>query len=420
MRFDTPLRARHEAYVRSIAGAASADRAASARPGAATGQRQAAAGIDYIPYGPIELKAGPGCELPAVFDAVETEYAAIRRGAGLLDAPHRGTIRVTGADRRDFLGRMVTQQLEDLAAGVVRESFLLNRQGRIEADLLVIDLGDWIYLDVDVHQAAGTVALLEGFLFTEDVDLRDETASMHRIALHGVGAVDVLAAASGTRGWTLGALRAGALEIAGVEVIAARRDQVGAPGVELLVPRVKAERVWEALLAADAAGDSSPQRVRPVGWYAFNTARIEAGTPLFNIDFGTTNLPHETGVLRERVSFEKGCYPGQEVVARLENLGRPKQQLRGLRLTGDGLPLAGAEVLPRGSAADAAAIGVVTSSTLSPMLSAAPVAFAMMRSEALDEGTPVAVSAEGQLAEAEVASLRFWPAAATGAQPEGG
>ena len=130
------------------------------------------------------------------------------------------------------------------------------------------------------------------------------------------------------------------------EIFVMRDDTTGSVGLHLFVPRHRAEAVWTTLLDLDATVGEGKRRIRPIGWYAFNIARIEAGTPLMNVDFGPPHLPHETGLLRQRVSFSTGCYPGQEVVARMENLGKPKQSLSGLRMTGEALPVAGDSVFP--------------------------------------------------------------------------
>ena len=183
-------------------------------------------------------------------------------------------------------------------------------------------------------------------------------------------------------------------------VVAARRDQTGDAGVELFVPRESADTVWASLLAAPD--------VRPAGWFAYNTARIEAGTPLFNIDFGPTNLPHETGVLRDRVSFIKGCYLGQEIVARMESLGRPKQCLVGLRPAEDLLPVAGGQVFAPEDGGMGEQVGWITSSTVSPMLGAVPIAFGLVKSARAEPGTELVVNAEGAQTKATVCSLAFW------------
>lgn len=375
-----------------------------ARPGAARGRRMEPPVVEYVAYGRAGEKASG--EIVATLGDLESEYAAVRRGAGLLDGPHRATILVTGSDRRDFLNRMVTQELKDLDAGVARQTFWLNRRGRIISDLLLAEFGDRILADLDVHGAGQVVESLGEFLFTEDVEITDVTDEFHHLALHGPQTPRVIAAATGDPDAAdLPDLACATLDVGGVEVMAVRRDQTGGPGVELILPVADAEAVWDALLAAGATLDEGRTRVRPIGWHAYNIARVEAGTPLFNIDFGTDSLPHETGVLAQRVSFTKGCYLGQEIVARTEHLGRPKQQLVGLRPARDLLPVAGADIVDAGGKA----VGAVTSSTLSPMLGAVPIAFAMIRQAAMED--PVRVAAEGELAEAIIGPLQFYPAA---------
>ncbi len=381
------------------------------RPGAARGSRVEPPEVQYVAYGRGDQTPTTGCELVATLGDLESEYAAVRRGAGLLDSPHRATVRITGSDRRDFLNRMVTQELKDLDPGTVRQTFWLNRRGRIEADLLLAEMGDHVLVGLDVHGAPKAVESLGEFLFTEDVEITDVTDTCHHLALHGPMAARVIAAAGDDPRdpdvADLPDLTCKAIVVGGNEVVAIRRDQTGGPGFELIMQRVDAEAVWDALLAAGRTLGDGPPRVRPIGWHAFNIARIEAGTPLFNIDFGTDSLAHETGLLAQRVSFTKGCFLGQEIVARTENLGRPKQRLVGLRPDRDLLPTAGAEVVD----ADGKAVGAVTSSTLSPMLGAVPIAFAMIRQAAMDG--PVRVEAEGELTDAVIVGLKFHEAEAS-------
>jgi len=154
-------------------------------------------------------------------------------------------------------------------------------------------------------------------------------------------------------------------------------------------------------------------RMRPAGWHAFNIARIEAGEPLFYVDFGPTNLPHETGVLYDRIRFDKGCYLGQEVVARMESLGKPKQVLRCLKvgevLTEDSQqPITGDLIYPADDR-DADAIGAVTSSTLSPMLGQTAICFAQVKSKNADPGASLDIEVSGARIRAVVQdSLQVW------------
>jgi len=416
MSHQTPLERHHEAYVKADASPGLMGYTAAQRPGAAVGQpleRQ----VQYINYGPREPAANESpafsCRIVASFGDVEREYAAIRRGAGLFDCPHHGTLLIVGnaIERREFLNRMLTQELKDLAPGIAKSAFWLNRKGRIQADLLLAELGDRAFIDVDVHQSASTVKTLSEFLFAEDLSIRDASAEYHHIAVHGKLAPQVIAAACGFDDFNLEPSRAAMISIDGVEVVAVRRDQTGEPGFELIVSCQLAAAVWEFLLATDHIVGQDKHRVRPIGWFAFNIARIEAGTPLFNIDFGPSNLPHETGILHDRVSFTKGCYLGQEIVARMESLGKPKQMLVGLKILGDFLPVAGGQVFEQ--CADQSMgqqLGLVTSSALSPMLGATPIAFATVKSAYAQAGTSVLVNAEGAQVPAIVGPLRFWPA----------
>ena len=408
MRYDTPLRQRHQRYVEQAVEQPTVDVAAANRPGAASGQRVGNPEVEYIPYGPREESGDPTCEIAAAYTDVEVEYAAIRRGAALMDLPQQGTIKFTGSERHDFLNRMLTNELSGLDAGRCVQSFWLNRKGRIESDLLLMEHGEALFAALSAHQAAQTIESLDSFLFTEDVEIADVSDSIHQLAIHGKRATEVLAAACGDESCEVGPGQCVNVEIAGASVLAARHDPTGEPGMTLLVLRDQVEAVWDALLATDDVLAEGKRRIRPVGWYAFNIARIEAGTPLFNIDFGTNNLPHESGLLAQRVSFTKGCFLGQEVVARMENLGRPKQTLIGFKCQGELLPVSGAQVFDSGSERLSDPIGTVTSSTLSPMLGAASIGFLMMKTAKAQVGATVRINAEGGQVDAELTSLWFW------------
>jgi len=373
--------------------------------------RHRAAEAELLTYGPPEA----GVELPECFGSIELEYAAIRKHAGLLDQPNRGVLAITGDDRRDFLSRMLTQDLASLAPYGLMRSFWLNRKGRIVADLRVIELDDRTLLDLDVHAAEPTAESLDGYLFSEDCTIVDQTEVLHRLALHGPNGATVLAGVTTHRaGPTLDGLPDGGacvVEFDGAEVIAARDDTAGSPGLELFVPSDRAADLYDRLAAAPRDADAKPpeppdpSRARPTGWHAFNTARIEAGTPLFNLDFGPDSLPNETAVLRDRVSFDKGCYLGQEIVARIESHGGPKRTLVALRFTSDAAetpqPATGAHLFGAGDAAGDP-VGAVTSSTISPMLGAEPIAFAVVRTNLVEPGTELEVFADGGRARAAV------------------
>jgi folate-binding protein YgfZ len=385
--------------------------------------RHLAAGASLVPWGE-GTEGADAARLVESFGEIELEYTAIRRFAAILDAPHRGVLEITGTARIEFLNRMVTHDVRTLEVGHTRRAFLTNRKGRIDADLRILHLPDRLVIDLDATVAPTVATALGAFIFDEDVAVADATERTHRLALHGPAAARLLAAVAPDHGAAIAALRPGAVieaSIAGHGVIIERWDSTGDPGFELTMPLGAAPDVHGAILGAglppprEAAGaPAHPFRLRRIGWHAWNIARIEAGTPVFLIDFGPSSLPAETGVLHDRVSFTKGCYPGQEVVARMQHLGRPKQVLAALRLAAPGpdphwQPVTGAEVIPADAPADAPAIGAVTSSTRSPMLSDALICFAQVKWDHAQPGTALGVrTALGVVPGVVGDSLHFW------------
>ena len=336
----------------------------------------------FIPYGDRVRIVG---ELALV----ELEYAAIRKAAALLDSPHRGLLRVTGRDRLDFLHRMLSNDCRSLQPGQVQRNFLLNAKGRIMADMLVAEREDATLIDLDVYSAAVVAAELGKMLFGEDVQIADLGGSHHCVSVHGPKSPRV-------RDWWVEAT-AGEAEHWWLEA-----SETGEAGFHLWSPAASVRRFAER---AEELRDTFD--LRPIGWLAFNIARIEAGRPMFNIDFGPDSLPHETGVLDEAVSFTKGCYRGQEIVARMQSLGHPAKLLVGFRGEGDAVPVAGSPVLD-GTSADAATVGAVTSSTFAPMLSQAPIGFAMVKWARREAGTQLYIPADGRNMAATVSGLKFY------------
>lgn len=360
----------------------------------------------FLPYGPPDAPI----DVPGALAPVEVEYAALRKGCILFDQPHRGTIEATGPDRLEFLNRMLTQDVKALAPWHHRPSFWLNRQGRLVADLRLCETPERLLLDVDAHAVGATLESLAQYHFAENLELTDATAREHRLALHGPTSIRLLELASQhAAGPALADLAPGTacrVTIAGAPVLIERTDLTGEIGLELTLAADDAGKVWDHLVAVGALPDLDPDtgrpatdpsptqaeaRMRPAGWLALNTARIEAGVPLFNVDFGPNSLPAESSLLRTRVDFKKGCYLGQEIVARMDSRKSIKQAVAAVRFdapTGAdaALPVAGAPVYAD-DAPDADPVGAITSSTISPMLGAAPIALATLRASHLEPGT---------------------------------
>ncbi|MFN0011887.1 MAG: YgfZ/GcvT domain-containing protein [Phycisphaerales bacterium] len=403
-------------------------------------------------YGPAATgvggQGGAGqVEVVQAFEPLDVEYAALRRASGLIDLPQRATIEVRGTDRLDFLNRMLTQELKGVQPLSATRAFWLSRQGRIDADLRVLVLEDRVLLDVDVFALAKTLQTLAAYIISEDVEMADRTEEFHRFALHGPAARAALDRAStpvrGQASTELAPGQVAVVRIAEAECIVDRADTAGEIGLEVLVAANLAAGVHAEVLRAGgfvrnpqgviAHTSTKGALVRPIGWGAYNVARIEAGTPFYFLDFGPTNVPHESGVLDSRVSFTKGCYLGQEIVARLHARGQPKERLVGLRLPGPPVPgksgtggadfdatadfdpplvpqpVTGAAVFLADSTTSAEQVGSVCSSAVSPMLGGVPVCFAMVRSKHLTPGAAFVVECEGAMLPAAMQQgLVFW------------
>jgi folate-binding protein YgfZ len=213
--------------------------------------------------------------------------------------------------------------------------------------------------------AEAVVDDLTNMVFGEDLAIRNISDSHLRLSMHGPKAQPAAT---------------------GIDDPAARypHDQCGGKAMHLWVEVERAADAWDRLLEVEG--------VKPLGWMAFNMARVEAGTPLFLVDFGPDSLPGETGILDQAVSATKGCFRGQEIVARMRDIGHPAKQIVRFAVLTDALPVAGAPVCdgPGGQT-----VGAVTSSTPSPLRSGRAVGLAMVKWGFHEIGTCLSVPAEG-------------------------
>jgi len=382
---------------------------------------QQAASAVHIPYG----SDAEAYEIVESFGQWEAEYAMIRKGVGIFEPPPRGILRLTGEDRQPFINSMLTQDVGKLTGGSTTRGFHLNEKGRIIADVIVHhgDIDTWMEMDrFDVQTSYDE---LDKRLFTEDVTIENISEQRVALALIGPAARNLLdavaddAAEASTPGKMIDMPGTHhVLSLAGHLCSCYRWDDCGVLGVRLLVPTEGVAALYEKLAehvgglvpnvdqaegAPEGGGAKRILKGRGIGWSAYNTARIEAGSPLFHVDFGVDCLPHETGILKQTTSFTKGCYIGQEIVARMENLGHPKRILVGLRCKDGRLPIAGSQVF---DAEDTTrVVGAITSSTASPMLGGAAIAFAMVKWGKHRKGTQVKLPAEGEFVDAEVGDL---------------
>ncbi|MBI4518144.1 MAG: GIY-YIG nuclease family protein [Deltaproteobacteria bacterium] len=292
-----------------------------------------------------------GICLPRSFGAPEAEWRAVRHGAGVLDARNRQLLSLIGGDRVAFLHGMITNDVKRSTAGKGVYAALLTIQGRIVSDLYVYALADRLLLDVPAWRRQAVREALDHFIIADDVEF-EETDLAPLLAIEGPDAADVLAAAAGQAPGEPAPFDHSEITIAGVSARCVAVSQTGEPGFRLLGRPGDAAELWRRLSAAGAL---------PVGLDALNVLRLEAGIPWHGVDMDAETLVMETG-LETAISFNKGCYLGQEVVERVAARGHVNRKLCGL--VGDGeVPPPGAPLLHHDREA-----GHLTSAAHSPAL----------------------------------------------------
>jgi folate-binding protein YgfZ len=319
-------------------------------------------------------------------DRAGDEQRALRAGCGLLDRSERGKLALTGAGAVEFLNGQVTNELAGLRPGEGRYAAFLTPKGKMLGDLRILATGAStdpaaaeLLLDTERAALQALFDMIRSFKVGYDVELHKRTLERGLLSLIGPGALTT----AGAEALSASPEHANAaLEIDGAQVVAVRTDV----GVDLICDAADTQRLTAALLARGALAVSEQ---------ATECLRIEAGRPRFGIDIDDTTIPQEAGLNARAVSFTKGCYVGQETVARLHYRGKPNRHLRGLRLSA---PAATGEQLHLGERI----VGRVGSCIVSPELG--PIALALVRREA-EPGATVAVGEHG--ATAVVVELPF-------------
>jgi folate-binding protein YgfZ len=327
--------------------------------------------------------------------ALAEDHRVLTEGCGLFDRSERGKLALAGPDAKAFLQGQVTNDIEALGPGTGCYAAFLTPKGKMLGDLRILDAGDELLLDTERVALQELFNMIRTFSIGFDVELRKRTLERGLLSLIGprsdaVARAAVAAAAGGREAVELPVNVPGAVEHAHVELaIGSSAEPVRViktdVGLDLLSESERLAGVRAALLDAGATA---------VGEEAVECLRIERGRPRFGVDLDDTVMPQEAGLNDRAVSFTKGCYVGQETVARLFYRGKPNRRLCGLRC--DELLAPGATIAYGEKPA-----GRVTSTADSPRLG--PIALAFVRREA-PLGAHVSLTSSG---EAEVVELPF-------------
>lgn len=305
-----------------------------------------------------------------------------------LDRTDRERLEITGPDRAKFLHNLTTNDIKRLAAGQGVEAFVTSPQGKTLGYVSILATDDRLIVRTDPGGLAGVLPHFKKYGVFDDIaldDVRDQTFEVH---LAGARAEDVLTSL-GCVMPEAGELRHGPAELASKPVRVIRESPFGVPGFTLIGPRAGAEAVEHALAEHVAELQADEAEV----------LRIEAGTPVFGRDVTPDHLPQEVDRDDRAINFVKGCYLGQETVARIDAIGHVNRQLRGLVVVGDEAPPPSATI----QVADKP-VGVVTSSAFSARRGS-PVALGYVRVSHRDAGTAVSLHDGERTWEARVVDL---------------
>ncbi|MGE5358889.1 MAG: YgfZ/GcvT domain-containing protein [Bacteroidales bacterium] len=328
------------------------------------------------------------------------DYRALREAAGMRERRDAALIGVAGRDRLSYLHAMLTNDIAALTAGRGCYAAYLTPQGRMIADMVVVELGDLALMRLDAARKTEVFEKLDQFIFSEDVQLHDLSETLTDIEVIGPRSPHVLSTtftASKDEFGALPQLHAHRTEYEGASaVIVSAGNQLGVPAFDVYLDRVHAPGVSGAMKRAGAVA---------VADEAVEALRIEAGVPRFGADMDEHTIPLEAGIEGRAISFTKGCYPGQEVITRVlhRGHGRVARKLAGLAVEGATVPEPGDRLVVAGKD-----VGTVTSAVYSPTLGRA-VALGYLQRDLAAPGTAVQIVRSGDLLSANVVPLPFIP-----------
>jgi folate-binding protein YgfZ len=320
-------------------------------------------------------------------DTLRAEHRTLTEGCGLLDRSERGKLALSGAGAAEFLNGQVTNELATLEPGQGCYAAFLTHKGKMLGDMRILAVAGAdadgradieLLLDTERVALQGLFDMIRRFKVGYAVELHKRTLERGLVSLIGPDAARV----AGAEELPAQEHANAPLEIAGVETLAVRTDV----GIDLICDAASTEPLCEALRRRGARGVSEG---------AVECLRIERGRPRYGVDLDDAVIPQEAGLNERAVSFTKGCYVGQETVARLHWRGKPNRHLRGLRLSA---PAETGWELRLGERS----VGHLASTTLSPLFG--PIALALVRREAAP-GDTLSVGEQGVTA--EVVELPF-------------
>lgn len=334
-----------------------------------------------------------GGDVPGQEQEIAAEVAAARTVAAMADRSERGRLVVRGNDRLTFLHNMLSNAISTLEPGSGCRAELLDDHGHVVGDLRVFVATDHVLIDLEPGRAELVREALDKFVIMDDVTIEDVTATLVQLTLVGPKAADVLRAVLGAEA-PRAMFEHRTAVLAGIEARIAHTRFTGPDDYDVFVPAGQAAQARTMLQTGVIAAGGAL-----LSTAAFEILRVEAGVARQGADIDDKVIALEAGLDKDgAISFTKGCYLGQEVMARIDSRGHVNRLLVGLALAGDGAPPAPGTPIRAGEKD----VGRVTSAVFSPTLSKT-IALGYVRREHAEPGSALTVGE----ASAVVAALPF-------------
>lgn len=344
--------------------------------------------LDLHQAASADLLEEAGCQIPASYGNAVAEHLACRESAVAIDLSHRGNLCFSGPDTDEFLHRMLSNRVKELMPGEGAYNTFLTRQGKFISDLYMYKFDAFVVASVAPGLADTLAEEIDRFIIMDQVEVANETENSFCFGLFGPSSREIITKMNmgdpspEEHGHTTSG-----------NMMIARELWTGEDGYLLMGPREEAEPLWCALSNAGA---------KPAGVTAFESLTLEAGVPLFGKDMTSAVNPMQAGLEEKAIDFEKGCYIGQEVIAKIKYLGQVNRGLVGLKISGKTTPEPGAAVY-----SDGKNIGSITRAAYCPTVDAV-LAFSYLPRSQMEPGAEVRVDCDGVDAKATVESLPFY------------
>jgi glycine cleavage system T protein len=339
-----------------------------------------------------------GWAVPAHYGDPLAEHRAVRQSVGIADLSHRGKLRVTGDDRVKWLQSVISNDILPLQPGQGRYSSFLTHKGKMLTYFRIYLQPDAVMLeDVGEIGDATYAALRKFLLYGTKAKMENCAESWGLLLVSGPKAALVVKAAFGIEVEDLKPVNFVQAAIGGQTALVIRTEETGEQDVEVMIPADGLVTAWERLMEAGAA-----HGIKPVGSQTREALRMEAGLPKAGPDLNEDIVPPEANLEDKAFSLSKGCYPGQEVVARMDTYGNVRRKLVGLILKDSAVPSHGAKLFSGNRE-----VGWISSATWSPQLNEV-IAFAFPLRDFSKPGTALSIEIEGERPEATVTNLPFY------------